>query len=383
MGKDRWDVLDHIRKYRGWLVAAIGTIFLLLAVVANTSAASLVLAHKPVPFYQGPVVVALLAALGSTLLTLGFVNIFLESRGTSEYFEDRLDSVIEQRREFFRDLLFSAVSRDVQELDLLNDLKANDEVRFEELRDNLLRAALGKDFAEHKSEDGGFLKVMREQIEPLLVLPHFDDIMIDYDCQVVQRPDGVCYMRVERIMESTMHVLNDCKQVDFGFMSRIRKIEGVSDSELYSLESFTVQDEDYAAQGIPPMKTDGERLKVEVSVLRDVTKGETLEIHRKECLLVPLNDIFTWSVRPGRSARAITVTCKFDSEVYPRITAHGFSQNENGQEPPPGPTKCILRFKGWMVPYQGFVISWSDPCLQCARRQPVKVSDKPDEVTGI
>lgn len=349
--------LKSLVRTRSWVFALAGLILVLVAIICSTSAK----AKTPdPPFYVSVPATTFELSLGTAIFVLGLVNLFMETEGTAAYFTRRLDDVIEGRRDWFREILDTAVQRDIERPEWLDRMRNGDAAKFEALRANSTRVAIGMDFAT-EGDDGRFLEVLRDEIEPLLGRPHFEGVLLTYDC-VVKSDGPLCYIEVRRTFEATVHALNSC-EVDLGFVTRVRRIPGLEDSKLYALEQMTV---DGVGGALPELNAEHEddRLCFRVPLISPISGGQALEIRRVERLCVPVSDVFTWSVRGDRSVRSLTVVCRFNQTVYPRISAHGFGDVRSVEE---AHDSCTLRFRGWMLPYQGFVISWSDPCVRCER----------------
>jgi|GEM_PF-4283506 len=374
MSRVRLSILRGDIRHRGWLVALSGVVLMLLGIISGAVTVS------PAPWYASQVTVSLLATVGATLLVLGSVDIFVQTEGTIVYFEERLKAALEETRpglegtvhdavgsafgdnnDRWGEMLNRAMLRDIGDPTLLQSLKDGSPAEFARLRVNTARVAMEMDLAT-VGEDGELLRVMHDEIEPLLGHPHFEGMLIKYDCRVV-RDCGEPHIAVRRSMEATVHSLNTTT-VDLGFETRVRRIRGIDDNTLYHLESFTVNGEERVAPEDCDRRTEGERINVRVPLSVRMEHGEALELRRVERLVVPLGDVFTWSVRPERSVRSIHVICGFNEEVYPRLTAHGFGTIRTIEE---NPMDCSLRFVGWMLPHQGFVISWNDPCTSAAK----------------
>jgi hypothetical protein len=147
--------------------------------------------------------------------------------------------------------------------------------------------------------------------------------------------------------------------VNLGFVRRLRCIPGVEAEDLYRLQKLLVDgqpvDEWDLKNGDSPYGREV-RLTAKVHIEAD----QVLLVEREETVMVPVDDAFNWFVAEGKSLRRLQVTCTFDRDVFPQITANGISENRDYPKMEKS-RECSLDWRGWMLPRHGYVIWWSRP----------------------
>jgi hypothetical protein len=215
-----------------------------------------------------------------------------------------------------------------------------------------------------------FFKTMSDQIEPLLGKIHYEKMDFDITNEIREK-DGQSYIYSDRTIEMELHTRTPGR-FSIGINSKVFKsVPGFEPEELYQLESFKVGEQELDVAGILEgpeiVKNDFHSYKFpydwDFNVV-DKKEGVKINIVRVEKLILPVDDYIRWTISPDKSLRQISVKCRFNEDIYPKLWIFGIQKNETSSYKPKKPDntkpkRCsITDWTGWMLPYHGFIIGW-------------------------
>lgn len=299
--------------------------------------------------------------IGSTLFIVGFVDILIEIPTFIGYINDRLREALKAHKSDFIAIFEELHQRDIDDKEFLARVSTS---KLEKAHANIVRIISKADF----KENGMFYTTLRRDIEPLLGSVHYESASFNITNKVI-REAGAIYIESQRniyfVFES--HKVTD---VAFEFQRTLRPLDGKDPSELFFYDKFEIDGDILLdrSKGLldlhpaPDAQKDGNiRFSLDAGK-RQIAPGQSIHVFRSERAYIPVTDVIMWRIRKGLSLRRLTVNCTFDEALYPHIYVNGFPGYEN--EPPESEKYCGLEWNGWMLPYHGFAIDWSEPARE-------------------
>ncbi len=346
----RQDSWTTVLRLRGYLFAVFGAGILIASYWAEGQQSL-----QNQPWYASSLAVGVGRTTGVALMIFGILNVLVEFQSTIRYVQNRLGDSLDEYTPVFKELAELAASRDVERVEILEAIKKTDPERLERLRLNLLGVVHDMDY----KRAGEFSIVLKKEIEPLLGLPHYDKMVLHFHNEFINH-DGRCYIRSQRTKTAVVHCMNNGR-IPIGVRNVHRPIDGIAPEALYQIHDLRVAGESVILPDLTPVASNG-FLVVDYPLELDVCADSPVEVFWNEEILLPANDVIRWSVGPRRSLKTLELVCDFDTAVFPQITAHGFDTTLSTHE---SEKSCTLSFTGWMLPFQGCVIAWTDPCSSC------------------
>lgn len=219
--------------------------------------------------------------------------------------------------------------------------------------------------------ESSFFKTMSQSIEPLLGKIHYETFKIEIDNTIEEAEDGTRYIISERTIETELHT-RTAGNYNLGINSRVLKfVPGFDPEDLYCLNNLLIDGEPEHVDLHGPTEIPGQRgyYSCDFPIVRhidvdDREEGTKIEIIREETLVIPFDDYIRWTIAPDKSLRQITVNCKFNEMVHPKLWIFGIQRGTSADYRPKKPRnsekKCtVTEWKGWMLPYHGFIIGWN------------------------
>ncbi len=339
-----WDATSEEREGRRHLWTQL-ILVLAMAVIIYLGSGS--------PIVKGnPDFANFLRVLGVSGLTLFLVNLLLELPDIRNY-NERLLSIQLKKALIFDTSFLKNISRD----------------KLEDAHANIVRILNGSTFY----KNGAFYRNLRTQVEPLLGKIHYEKAKLIIKNQVVEY-DGVKYIQSNRWIRYEFHT-RCSERIDLGYGRMLKTLPGINDQEIYKLNYLCIDgqtpliDKKKGIMSIQAesVEKEGGRISFKVPLIRDIEvvdeqRGKHVAVERDETVLLPLTDVYIWTVEEGKSLRDLDVEFSFKEEACPRIYVFGFPDS-NVQAAVMTDKEIHLSWSGWMLPHHGFFITWDNEAL--------------------
>lgn len=305
-------------------------------------------------FWLSGLAVGLPRAIGGSMLLAGMVSVGLEWQWTMEYVEQRLQGALNRHGPEFLALFDTLVSREIDSQAFLKNLSRDEPDKADRVHANLIKIANGIEFP----VSGSFYRLLKRDIEPLLGLPHYEELDITIDNTVIDEH----HMLSHRTWTATLHSWTDV-DMPLKYEKIFRAVDGVKPDELWQVLSFRI-DGKPAELPLKPAELTPHGYRVCAGHTVHIPADTRVVVEREELLHVPLDDVLQWHVSPGRSLKSLRVGCHFDRKVNPRVSCRAFGDDlGRSRRIVEKQRYCTLQYDGWMLPFQGFVIRWDVPTL--------------------